>query len=195
MFPVAEEIKNIGAVRLMKTWLYFLIIALVAPLYPAGAGADVFQKYDKVIWIDQENQVGAAYGLGRKLLEFPILSGDDETPTPPGTYVVRLKDKTYYSRKYAQPMPYSLFFDLKGMRAIHEGDLPEPEEISQWATHGCIHVEEPYMKWLFDWTEPGKTVVVIHGRREADDEGIGAGGEIQDREENGAIRENDDSGE
>lgn len=62
-------------------------------------------------------------------------------------------------------MPYSLFFDLKGMRAIHEGDVPDPEEKGDWATHGCIHVEEPYMKWLYDWAEQGKTVVEIRGRR------------------------------
>ena len=167
----------------MKNRLYFLIIALAAALYPAAAHADVFQKYAKVIWIDQENQVGAAYGRGRKLLEFPVLTGDDETPTPPGTYVVKLKDKTYYSRKYAQPMPYSLFFDLKGMRAIHEGDLPDPGEISAWATHGCIHVEEPYMQWLYDWAEPGKTVVVIHGQREWEDEENGALEEKRDQEE------------
>ncbi len=167
----------------MKNRLYFLIIALAAALYPAAAHADVFQRYAKVIWIDQENQVGVAYGRGRELLEFPVLTGDDETPTPPGTYVVRLKDKTYYSRKYAQPMPYSLFFDLKGMRAIHEGDLPDPGEISKWATHGCIHVEEPYMKWLYDWAEPGKTVVVIHGQREWKDEENGALDEQQDQEE------------
>ena len=177
----------------MKTWLYFLIIALAAALFPAAAEAGVLQKHDKVIWIDQQKQKGVAYEKGRKLWEFPILSGDDETPTPPGTYVVKLKDKTYYSLKYAQPMPYSLFFDLKGMRAIHEGDLPDPGEIAKWATHGCIHVEEPYMKWLYDWAEPGKTVVVIQGRRVGGDEENGALEEKRDQEEDGERRDNDDS--
>ena len=177
----------------MKNRLYFLIIALVAALYPAAAYAGVFQNHDKIIWIDQENQMGTAYGRGRKLLEFPILSGDDETPTPPGTYVIKLKDKNYYSRKYEQPMPYSLFFDVKGMRAIHEGDLPDPGEISEWATHGCIHVEEPYMKWLYDWAEPGKTVVVIQGRRVGEEKENVAGEEEQDQEQHGEPREDDDS--
>ena len=111
-----------------------------------AAAVDVFKKYEKVIWIDQEKQVGAAYGHGRKLLDFSIITGDDETPTPPGTYVVKKKDKTYYSRKYDTPMPYSLFFDLKGMRAIHEGEVPDPEEKKDYATHGCIHVEQPYTR-------------------------------------------------
>jgi len=90
-----------------------------------------------------------------------------------------LKDKTYYSRKYDTPMPYSLFFDLRGMRAIHEGALPDPDEKGKWATHGCIHVEEPYMKWLYAWTEPGKTVVVIQGRRVWEDEENGQQEEIR----------------
>jgi len=145
--------------------IFFLITLLCLQIYPIPSHADVFQKYAKVIWIDQENQVGAAYGRGRKLLEFPIMTGDDETPTPPGTYVIKKKDQNYYSRKFKVPMPYSLFFDLRGMRAIHEGDVPDPEEKGDWATHGCIHVEEPYMKWLFNWAEQGQTVVVVKGRR------------------------------
>jgi len=155
----------------MKKYHCFLIFLLIAVSYPWPAAArDILQQYDKVIWIDQKAQVGEAYGRGRKLLEFPIMSGDDETPTPDGIYPIKRKDPNYYSRKYKQPMTYSLFFDLKGMRAIHEGDLPDPEEKEEWATHGCIHVEEPFMKWLYDWTEQGKTVVVIRGHRIGPDE-------------------------
>jgi len=177
------------------TCIFFLVTLLFANLYPGPDYANVFQKYDKIIWIDQEQQVGAAYGRGRKLLEFPILSGDDETPTPPGVYPVKLKDRTYYSRKYDTPMPYSLFFDLRGMRAIHEGALPDPDELGKWATHGCIHVEEPYMKWLYEWTEPGKTVVVIQGRRAWEDEENGQQEEIRPREESQQGLEDRESGE
>ena len=155
------------------TYILFLVTILLANLSPWPAYANVLQEYDKVIWIDQEKQVGAAYERGKKLSAFPILTGDDETPTPPGVYAVKLKDRTYYSRQYETPMPYSLFFDLKGMRAIHEGAVPDPDEKDEkgdWATHGCIHVEAPYMKWLYDWTVPGKTVVVIHGGRVWEDE-------------------------
>jgi hypothetical protein len=61
-------------------------------------------------------------------------------------------------------MPYSLFFDYRG-RAIHEGGVPDPGEQSEWATHGCIHVEQPYMEWLYNWAETGRTMVVVKGRR------------------------------
>ncbi|MEW6658529.1 MAG: L,D-transpeptidase [Thermodesulfobacteriota bacterium] len=164
----------------MRRFVSFLIAGLCLQLFPVLSYADLFQKYAKIIWIDQENQVGGAYGRGRKLLEFPILTGDDETPTPPGTYVIKKKEPHYYSRKYKVPMPYSLFFDLKGMRAIHEGDVPEPNEKGDWATHGCIHVERPYMKWLYDWAEQGKTVVVVKGRRVWEEEGKKEG--VENRE-------------
>ncbi len=152
---------------LMRKYFYLLAIILFISALPLPAGAiNVFERYDKVIWIDQPRQIGAAYERGRKLFSFPIMTGDDETPTPPGAYVVRVKDPNYYSKHYQQPMPYSIFFDYKAKRAIHEGEVPDPSEMADWATHGCIHVEEPYIRRLFDWAEIGKTVVVVRGKRD-----------------------------
>jgi lipoprotein-anchoring transpeptidase ErfK/SrfK len=153
----------------MRKYIPCLVIILCTYLSALPAGAvDVFNQYDKVIWIDQIKQTGAVYEEGEKLGEFPIITGDDETPTPPGNYIVRVKDADYYSRKYDTPMYYSIFFDFHGKRAIHEGEVPGPDLRKHLATHGCIHVEQPYIEWLYDWTEPGKTVVVIQGRREGD---------------------------
>ncbi len=146
------------------TLLGLILFSLVSAL-PAGA-INVFKQYNKVIWIDQPRQTGAAYENGQKLFSFRILSGDDETPTPPGAYVVKVKDPNYYSRKYQQPMPYSIFIDYRAKRAIHEGGVPDQSEMGKWATHGCIHVEEPEMKRLFDWAEPRKTLIVIRGKRD-----------------------------
>ncbi|MCX5890061.1 MAG: L,D-transpeptidase [Deltaproteobacteria bacterium] len=150
----------------MKRYTFFgIILFSIISALPAGA-VNVFKHYDKVIWIDQPRQSGAAYEKGQKLFSFSILSGDDETPTPPGAYVVKVKDANYYSRKYQQPMSYSIFIDFKAKRAIHEGGVPDQGEKSKWATHGCIHVEEPYIKRLFDWAEPRKTLIVIRGKRD-----------------------------
>ena len=149
--------------------LCFIVIILVVCIQALPAGAfDVFREYDKVIWIDQIKQVGIAYHEGKKLLEFPIITGDDESTTDPGIYVVKLKDDNYYSRKYETPMPYSIFFDLKGKKAIHEGEVPPPEIKKELATHGCIHVEPPYIERLYDWADEGNTVVVISGWRTGD---------------------------
>ena len=150
-------------------YLYFIVIALFMCISVLSAEAvDVFKEYEKIILINQPKQVGVAYQEGKKLFEFPIVSGDDDTPTNPGIYVVKLKDDNYYSRTYDTPMPYSIFFDLKGKKAIHEGEVPPPEIKKELATHGCIHVEPPYIERLYDWADEGNTVVVISGWRTGD---------------------------
>ena len=153
----------------MKKYLFLISITLFTHIYALHTAAeDVFKQYEKVIWINQLKQVGVAYEQGRKLFEFPVMTGDDEDTTDPGIYVVKVRDDNYYSRKYDTPMPYSIFFDIKRKKAIHEGEVPPPAEKREFATHGCVHVEQPYIEWLYDWTEEGKTVVVIQGWRTGD---------------------------
>jgi len=146
--------------------LIIFLFGLISVL--SGNAFDVFREYEKVIWIDQPKQVGIAYQNGKKLFEFPVVTGDDETTTTPGIYRVKLKDDNYYSRKYDQPMPWSIFFDLKGMKAIHEGEVPPPEIKKELATHGCIHVEPPFIEKLYNWADEEDTAVVISGWRTGD---------------------------
>ena len=141
----------------------FILISVLS-----ATAVDIFEEYEKIIWINQPKQVGIAYQEGKKLFEFPIVSGDDETTTNPGIYVVKLKDEDYYSVTYDTPMPYSIFFDLKGKKAIHEGEVPPPELKKELATHGCIHVAPPYIQKLYEWADEGDTVVVISGWRTGD---------------------------
>ena len=122
-------------------------------------------EHEKMIWIDQLKQVGAAYEDGKKVMEFPVLTGDDETTTDPGTYLVRVKQEDYYSQKYQTPMPYSIFFNYEERAAIHGGEVPPPQKKIGLATHGCVHVEQPYIERLYDWTEADRTLVVIMNRR------------------------------
>ncbi|MBM4285200.1 MAG: L,D-transpeptidase [Deltaproteobacteria bacterium] len=144
----------------------FLAALLLAHFWAGPAAvADVFKKYEKVIYIDQLKQVGAAYENGKKIMEFPVLTGDDEKTTNPGVYIIGMKVQDYFSRKYQVPMPYSLFFDMRARKAVHEGEVPPPEQRREVATHGCVHVEQPHMEWLFEWAEVGKTRVVIYGWR------------------------------
>jgi lipoprotein-anchoring transpeptidase ErfK/SrfK len=150
----------------IKITIYIVVVVILICITVLGVGAgDIFEEYEKVIWIDQPKQIGIAYQEGKKLFEFPIVSGDDETTTNPGIYVVKLKDEDYYSTTYDTPMPYSIFFDLRGKKAIHEGEVPPPEIKKDLATHGCIHVAPPYIERLFDWADEGDTVVVISGWR------------------------------
>ena len=150
---------------------YILLISLALLtnfLLSPTLAADLFPENEKMIWINQLKQTGAAYEGGKKVLEFPVITGDDETTTEPGVYLVQVKDEDYYSRKYQTPMPYSIFFNYAARAAIHEGEVPPPKLKKGLATHGCVHVEQPYIKWLYDWTEAGSTVVVISGWRKQD---------------------------
>ena len=148
---------------------YWLIMAIFLHISVLSADAfDVFKEYEKVIWIDQPKQVGIAYEEGKKLFEFPVVTGDDETTTNPGIFKVKLKVEDYYSRKYDTPMPWSIFFDLRQMKAIHEGEVPPLERKKELATHGCIHVEPPYIEKLYDWADEDNTAVVISGWRTGD---------------------------
>jgi lipoprotein-anchoring transpeptidase ErfK/SrfK len=153
----------------IKKYIGLFAVALITNiLLSTTLAADIFQEYEKIIWINQLKQVGAAYERGKKVLEFPVLTGDDETTTDPGIYLVRVKEENYYSRKYQTPMPYSIFFNYKERVAIHEGEVPPPKQKRGLATHGCVHVEQPYIERLYDWTEAGRTLVVIVGRRTQD---------------------------
>ncbi|MFA5183626.1 MAG: L,D-transpeptidase [Syntrophales bacterium] len=150
----------------MKKYIWIFLIGLLTNiLLSPTLAADISQNEEKMIWIDQLKQVGAAYERGKKVMEFPVITGDDETRTEPGVYLVRVKDEDYYSRKYQTPMPYSIFFNYRERVAIHGGEVPPPHQKIGLATHGCVHVEQPYIKRLYDWTEAGSTVVVISGRR------------------------------
>jgi len=94
-----------------KSNLILLILLLINILLSPTLASDTFEKPKKMIWIDQLKQVGSAYENGKKVMEFPVLTGDDETTTDPGIYLVRVKQADYYSRKYQTPMPYSIFFN------------------------------------------------------------------------------------
>ena len=153
----------------MKKYILLFSVALLTNiLLSPTLAADIFQEYEKVIWIDQLKQKGSAHERGKKIKEFPVLTGDAETTTEPGIYLVQVTQEVYYSRKYQTPMPYSIFFNYTTRTAIHGGEVPPPKKKIGLATHGCVHVEQPYIERLYDWTEAGRTWVVIVGRRTQD---------------------------
>jgi hypothetical protein len=114
---------------LLAAWLLLLSTTAANPW-------DLFQEYDKVIFINQPNQIGIAYQDGHKLREFPVLTGDDECTTDPGIYVIRHKDPDYYSQTYDTPMPYSMFFDWPHRKAIHEEGVTSKAEKRELARCG-----------------------------------------------------------
>ena len=83
-----------------------------------------------------------------------MLTGDAETTTDPGIYVVRVKEEDYYSKKYQTPMPYSIFFNYAARAAIHGGEVPP-----------CLRKEDMLPMVVYTWSCPTSSGYMT-GRRQ-----------------------------
>ena len=81
-----------------------------------------------------------------------IMTGDQDDPTPIGTFHVQWKAEQYTSRQYLVQMPYSVFFADGGI-AFHEGRQDTP-------SGGCVKLgHEDAMAW-FAYLQVGDEVQV-----------------------------------
>jgi lipoprotein-anchoring transpeptidase ErfK/SrfK len=81
-----------------------------------------------------------------------IMTGDEEDPTPIGTFHVQWKAEQYTSRQYLVQMPYSVFFADGGI-AFHEGR-------QDTASGGCVKLgHEDAVAW-FAYLQVGDEVQV-----------------------------------
>ncbi|MGB9691800.1 MAG: L,D-transpeptidase [Candidatus Sumerlaeaceae bacterium] len=85
--------------------------------------------------------------------EFSILGGRPDYPTPTGAFVVEWKSRSWWSKQWNAPMPYSVFF--RNGAAIHEGSLSVP-------SHGCIHVNQKAARYIFENSREGVTRVFVY---------------------------------
>lgn len=83
----------------------------------------------------------------------PITSGDEETPTPRGSFTVQWKAAAYTSREFLVQMPWSVFFADGGI-AFHQGD---PDSYSA----GCVKLAEEDARAFFDHLQVGDPVQVV----------------------------------
>ncbi len=130
----------------MKNKLASIRIAAVFTMFVMMQGTQGFAAPTIDIWKGQ--QIGHFGGY-----YFPVSVGKSSNPTPTGSYTVKKKSKDYVSFKYKLPMPYSVFFT--DAHAIHSGDVST-------ASRGCVRVPRPVAQWLFYYSQPGKTNVVVH---------------------------------
>jgi len=108
-----------------------------------------------------------AHEDGKVVMEFAMVPGDGNHPTPTGCFTIRSKHKVYRSKKYDAQMNYAMFFKDTG-EAIHQyhGVIPvwllkSMRKTSDWiGSHGCARLDEDNAKNLFEWTPVGTLVVV-----------------------------------
>ena len=81
-----------------------------------------------------------------------IMTGDEEDPTPIGTFHVQWKAEQYTSRQYLVQMPYSVFFADGGI-AFHEGR-------QDTASGGCVKLGHDDAVAWFAYLQVGDEVQV-----------------------------------
>jgi hypothetical protein len=141
----------------MRQHLAAVAAAFAALVFAAPARADLLIKVDKSI---QQMTVSED---GQQLYAWPVSTGVAGYDTPNGAYTPFRKEKEHYSREWDDaPMPYSIFFTMKG-HAIHGTNhtgLGHP------ASHGCVRLSVQHAARLWDLVEKNKmahTTVVLTG--------------------------------
>jgi hypothetical protein len=141
----------------MRLRLAAIAAAFTAVVFVAPARADLLIKVDKSI---QQMTVSED---GQQLYVWPVSTGVAGYDTPAGTYTPFRKEKEHYSREWDDaPMPYSIFFTMKG-HAIHGTNhtgLGHP------ASHGCVRLSVAHAATLWALVAKHKmanTKVVLTG--------------------------------
>ncbi|PKO17355.1 hypothetical protein CVU37_07590 [candidate division BRC1 bacterium HGW-BRC1-1] len=105
-----------------------------------------FPTPDIEIWLSE--------GIGRfGDFEFSVLGGKPDHPTPRGAFQIEWKSRSWWSKQFNAPMPYSQFFS--GGSAIHEGSL-------SYMSHGCLHVSKSAARYLYYATREKTTRVFVY---------------------------------
>jgi lipoprotein-anchoring transpeptidase ErfK/SrfK len=115
---------------------------------------------ERSILIVLDRQFLGAYEHGRLVASYPISSGRDDHPTPPGRYRVTKMDADHRSSVYPEPdggwpMPWALRF-RSSEYWIHGGEL-----VGHPASHGCVRMFPEDAERLFGWASLGIRVRVV----------------------------------
>jgi hypothetical protein len=132
----------------------FAALALIAA---APARADLLIQVDKSI---QRMTVSED---GQQLYVWPVSTGIARYDTPNGAYTPFRKEKDHFSKEWDDaPMPYSIFFTMKG-HAIHGTNH---SNLGHAASHGCVRLSVQHAAILWDLVAKEKmahTTVVLTG--------------------------------
>jgi hypothetical protein len=119
-------------------------LALLA--FMAMAGGIASAQAELLIRVDQSTQTMSVDLDGRRLYDWPVSTGKPGFDTPTGVFKPNRMDADHYSDEYnAAPMPFAVFFDLKG-HAIHGTFEPIGRPA---ASHGCVRLQPANAAKLF----------------------------------------------
>lgn len=159
-----------------RTFVGLLAFSIFKLAFPRLCMARLYEP--KEIHIYLKPQILDCMENGEIIATFPIISGYDGLaesqdgsrdyykPTPKGKSRIIDKEVYGYSRKYKAEMPYAMQF--RPGYYIHAWSwnepLPAPAPGYGYSSHGCINVDLPVARWLFDWTPEGTAVYIWEER-------------------------------
>jgi len=138
-----------------------------APQRSTGASA-------KAVVVRLEAQTLTAYSNGKPILHTPVTTGRPTLPTPVGSYRIEARYSPFTFRSpwppgspnWYPPTPVNWAMPFYGGDFLHN-DPGEPasafgrgSEDGPYASHGCVHVPNAVMAFLFHWLPIGATVIV-----------------------------------
>ncbi|MFC4295265.1 L,D-transpeptidase family protein [Novosphingobium tardum] len=112
-----------------------------------------------VITVDLQANVLSIFRDGYEIGATAVLLGDDDKPTPVGTFPISQKDADHVSNLYDAPMPYMLRLTDDGV-TIHATKVE-----NGYVTHGCVGVPEDFARKLYAATKLGDKVIITDGAR------------------------------
>lgn len=132
------------------------ILEAEQPLNPGEYLWDPTGAPDAPLWIvvDVQTRLMFVYRGDTEIGRSYIVYGDDDKPTPLGTFPILEKKKHHVSNLYGAPMPYMQRLTMDGI-AVHGSEVGD-----EWATHGCVGVPDEFAALLFDETRVGDIVKI-----------------------------------
>ena len=120
------------------------------------------------IQIDKNAQRMTVAVDGQTRYVWPVSTGRPGYDTPNGTFKVNRMDADHQSQEWdGAPMPYTMFFDLRG-HAIH--GFSDVKHLGLPVSHGCVRLAPPNAAALFALVHAqgmGQTTVVVSGQTPA----------------------------
>jgi hypothetical protein len=132
------------------------------------AWEDKIVASDKQIVVSRVQQKLSAYEGEHLVMEMPISTGLELTPTPRGTFTIYKKTPSRYMQGPLPDMPVDQYYDLPGvpwnLYFTHEGAVIHG---AYWHTsfgspysHGCVNIDPKLAEDLYLWAALGTKVVV-----------------------------------
>lgn len=171
--PAFQAARTMAQMSVLQAQVASLTSGVQADLTSQACGHPV--PPGKVITISLSLQEMVFYQDGCAVRATPITTGRPALPTPAGSFQVFEKDSPYVMRSPWPPgspfwyptttVRYAMEFAAGGY-FIHDASWEAASEYgpggqnTSGASHGCVHVPNGVMPWLYSWAQIGTPVII-----------------------------------